>query len=118
MSLYYCLSVRTGAALTLAWSILYSAANLAIAASHVVGLFRRRLFQKYSQKLSALKNIFPFRRFNTHHAWRVLNLKCLTQERDHHQPPPSLIHMVELGFVGLLNNLKRIFAIFIIHTVE
>ena len=25
-------------------------------------------------------------------------------------PPPSLIHMVELGFVGLLNNPKRIFA--------
>ena len=21
-----------------------------------------------------------------HHAWRVLNLKCLTQERDHHHP--------------------------------
>ena len=63
MSLYYCLSVRTGAALTLAWSILYSAANLAIAASHVVGLFRRRLFQKYSQKLSALKNILICRRY-------------------------------------------------------
>ena len=45
MSLYYCLSVRTGAALTLAWSILYSAANLAIAASHVVGLFELPLFQ-------------------------------------------------------------------------
>ena len=25
-------------------------------------------------------------------------------------PPPSLIHMVELGFVGLLNNPKRIIA--------
>ena len=25
-------------------------------------------------------------------------------------PPPSLIHMVELGFVGLLNNPKQIFA--------
>ena len=25
-------------------------------------------------------------------------------------PPLSLIHMVELGFVGLLNNPKRIFA--------
>ena len=45
MSLYYCLSVRTGAALTLAWSFLYSGANLAIAASHVVGLFELPLFQ-------------------------------------------------------------------------
>ena len=25
-------------------------------------------------------------------------------------PPPSLIHMVELGFVGLLNNPRQIFA--------
>ena len=31
------------------------------------------------------------------HAWRVLNLKCL-------------IHMLELGFVGLLNNPRQIFA--------
>ena len=72
MSLYYCLSVRTGAALTLAWSILYSAANLAIAASHVVGLFERylrpisKIFAKIVRlkKYLSVEKIVPFRRLD------------------------------------------------------
>ena len=36
-SLYYCLSIRTGVSLTLVWSVLYSALNVGLAASHILG---------------------------------------------------------------------------------
>ena len=36
-SLYYCLSVSTGVSLTLVWSILYSALNVGLSASHILG---------------------------------------------------------------------------------
>ena len=36
-SLYYCLSISTGVTLTLVWSMLYSALNVALSASHILG---------------------------------------------------------------------------------
>ena len=36
-TLYYCLSIRTGVSLTLVWSMLYSALNVGLSASHILG---------------------------------------------------------------------------------
>ena len=36
-TLYYCLSISTGVSLTLVWSMLYSALNVGLSASHILG---------------------------------------------------------------------------------